>query len=166
MFVFFVVVPSCDSESRAHAHGLTPRGLGLRCLHARERPFCAALRLVRGARAGALALRCLQLPTTLPTLDELMGQDGEAGADPVAWLLRQTAVPSGDHVYTLHAELEGRRLAPWFDRLLAGWRAQGYDFVSLGDMAAGLDASQLPERAVRAGTVPGRSGTLAVDVQI
>ena len=34
------------------------------------------------------------------------------------------------------------------------------------DMAAGLDASRLPERAVRAGTVPGRSGTLAVDVQI
>ena len=117
-------------------------------------------------KVGEQSLRCLQLPTTLPTLDELMGQDGEAGADPVAWLLRQTAVPSGDHVYTLHAELEGRRLAPWFDRLLSGWRAQGYEFVSLGDMAAGLDASQLPERAVRAGTVPGRSGTLAVDVQI
>jgi undecaprenyl phosphate-alpha-L-ara4FN deformylase len=114
------------------------------------------------ARVGGRTLRCIQLPTTLPTLDELMGGDDEAGADPVAWLLRQTAVPSGDHVYTLHAELEGRRLAPWFDRLLAGWKAQGYEFVTLAQMAAGLDAGGLPVRAVRAGTVPGRSGTLAV----
>ena len=114
------------------------------------------------AVVGGRTLRCIQVPTTLPTLDELMGADDEAGKDPVAWLLRQTAMPSADHVYTLHAELEGRRLVPWFDRLLAGWTAQGYEFVTLGQLAAGLDAARLPARAVRAGTVPGRSGTLAM----
>jgi undecaprenyl phosphate-alpha-L-ara4FN deformylase len=114
-------------------------------------------------RVAGNALRCIQLPTTLPTLDELMGRDDEAGRDPVAYLLQQTSVPSGDHVYTLHAELEGRKLAPWFDRLLTGWRSQGYEFVSLGEMAAGLDAANLPLRDVVAGTVPGRSGNLAVE---
>ncbi len=116
-------------------------------------------------RVGGSALRCIQLPTTLPTLDELMGREDEAGQDPVAYLLRQTAVPSGDHVYTLHAELEGRKLAPWFERLLAGWREQGYEFVSLGEMAAGLDAASLPVREVVSGHVPGRSGFLAVESQ-
>jgi peptidoglycan/xylan/chitin deacetylase (PgdA/CDA1 family) len=116
-------------------------------------------------RVGTTTLRCIQLPTTLPTLDELMGRDDEAGRDPVAHLLRQTAMPSGDHVYTLHAELEGRKLAPWFDRLLAGWRGQGYEFVTLGDLAASLDADSLPVREVAAGTVPGRSGTLAVEAE-
>jgi peptidoglycan/xylan/chitin deacetylase (PgdA/CDA1 family) len=108
------------------------------------------------------ALNALQLPTTLPTLDELMGADGPAGDDPVAHLLSLTKVPGGDHVYTLHAELEGRRLAPWFERLLIGWRAQGYEFVSLGGLAAGLSRDSLPVRAVQTGTVAGRSGTLAV----
>ena len=70
--------------------------------------------------------------------------------------------PSADHVYTLHAELEGRRLAPWFDRLLAGWRSQGYEFVTLSQLAASLDATRLATRAVSVGTVAGRSGTLAV----
>jgi peptidoglycan/xylan/chitin deacetylase (PgdA/CDA1 family) len=108
------------------------------------------------------ALQLLQLPTTLPTLDELMGAEGPAGDDPVAHLLGLTKVPGGDHVYTLHAELEGGRLAPWFERLLTGWQAQGYEFVSLGGLAAGLRPGGLSARTVQTGTVAGRSGTLAV----
>lgn len=108
------------------------------------------------------ALRSLQLPTTLPTLDELMGAPDLVGNDPVAHLLELTKVPGGDHVYTLHAELEGRRLAPWFERLLGGWRDQGYELVSLGGLAACLDLDALPVRPVQTGAVAGRSGTLAV----
>ena len=106
-------------------------------------------------------LDCVQLPTTLPTLDELMGRDDAAGADPVAWLLGLTAAAGADHVYTLHAELEGRRLAGWFERLLQGWLEQGYEFVTLGQMAAALDVAALPIREVRVGSVDGRAGTLA-----
>lgn len=107
-------------------------------------------------------LDVLQIPTTLPTLDEILGGDDEAGRDPIGWLLKQTAAAPGDHVYTLHAELEGRRLLADFDRLLAGWREQGYAFTTLGHLAAGLDRAVLPRRVVREGSVPGRSGTLAV----
>ena len=107
-------------------------------------------------------LNLVQLPTTLPTLDELIGGDDEAGRDPVAWLLKLTADSPGDHVYTLHAELEGRRLVDAFERLILGWKAQGFAFTTLGGLAAALDRDALPQRAVCAGTVPGRSGTLAV----
>lgn len=109
-------------------------------------------------------LDVLQIPTTLATLDEILGGDDEAGRDPIGWMLRQTAATPGDHVYTLHAELEGRRLLADFERLLAGWRDQGYTFTTLGQFASGLDRAALPRRVVRAGSVPGRSGTLAVAI--
>lgn len=32
-------------------------------------------------------------------------------------------------VYTLHAELEGMKFLPILDRLLSGWRAQGYQLA-------------------------------------
>lgn len=110
---------------------------------------------------NAELIRCPQLPTTLPTLDELIGTDG-IGEDNVAErLLAMTATPPRiDHVYTLHAELEGMRLATTFERLLAGWKAQGYQLVSMRSLYDTLQALTLPRCEVGPGTVPGRSGTL------
>jgi len=64
-------------------------------------------------------------------------------------------------VFTLHAELEGMKLLPVLQRLIAGWQAQGYALVSTATLRAGLDPDRLPLCDVVAGTVPGRSGTLA-----
>lgn len=109
------------------------------------------------------ALRCPQLPTTLPTLDELIGREGWDRANVADYLLRVTAQPCPTgHVYTLHAELEGMKLAPTFDRLLAGWRAQGHALVSLSGYARGFDCAQLPRHRVTGAAVPGRSGTVLV----
>lgn len=110
---------------------------------------------------NAELIRCPQLPTTLPTQDELIGTDG-IGEDNVAErLLALTATPpQTDHVYTLHAELEGMRLAPAFERLLAGWKAQGYRLVPMRSLYETLQAQALPRCEVGPGTVPGRSGTL------
>ncbi|MRD72525.1 4-deoxy-4-formamido-L-arabinose-phosphoundecaprenol deformylase [Rhodocyclus tenuis] len=105
---------------------------------------------------------CPQLPTTLPTLDELIGVD-DITADSVAnHLLALTAGQSGDQVFTLHAELEGMRLLPQFERLLEGWKEQGFSLVSMADMAASLDLKRLPRHAVCFDEVPGRSGKLLV----
>ena len=103
-----------------------------------------------------VAIGCPQLPTTLPTLDELIGLH----ADVVQHLLRTTG--DRDHVFTAHAELEGGKLMPMFEALLAGWKAQGYEIVALEALYRSLDAAQLPRCEVVQGTVPGRSGTLAV----
>lgn len=111
------------------------------------------------------ALSCVQMPTTLPTLDELLGRtiDGIliTPANIAAFLLRLTG-DARDHVYTLHAELEGQKLAPIFDELLAGWKAQGYQLGSMADYNSQLDRSGLPVRAMQWGALPGRSGELIV----
>jgi peptidoglycan/xylan/chitin deacetylase (PgdA/CDA1 family) len=105
---------------------------------------------------------CPQLPTTLPTLDELIGVAGHDASECVDYLLRLTAEDSSSHVYTLHAELEGMKLAPAFEQLLEGWRAQGYTLSSVRTYFETLPVTTLPRHAVTLGTVPGRSGTLAL----
>lgn len=104
---------------------------------------------------------CPQLPTTLPTLDELIGRDGIDESNVAQHLLRLTEQPAA-HVYTLHAELEGNRLSPVFDALLSGWRAQGYTLTTMNGYAQTLDFSALPRHAVANAEIPGRSGTLAL----
>jgi undecaprenyl phosphate-alpha-L-ara4FN deformylase len=102
-----------------------------------------------------------QLPTTLPTLDELIGREDLGGADPVEHLLALTE-EGGDQVFTLHAELEGGAYLAGFERLLRAWRGRGFNLVDLGSYAQALDLEQLPRCAIVSGTVAGRSGTLAV----
>jgi undecaprenyl phosphate-alpha-L-ara4FN deformylase len=103
-----------------------------------------------------------QMPTTLPTLDELIGLDGHTADNVHEHYLRLTAASRNPgEVFTLHAELEGMKLLPVFERLLAGWRAQGHELVSMADLHATLDVASLPACAVIDGEVPGRSGTLA-----
>ncbi len=115
---------------------------------------------------GGRTYKVPQLPGTLPTLDELVGVDGITVDNVAEHLLKLTAQdpPKHGHVFTLHAELEGLALMPVFDKLLAGWKAQGYELVATRDIAAALDRSKLPVREVHLGSIPGRSGTLAVSV--
>ena len=71
---------------------------------------------------------CPQIPTTLPTFDELLGRDGideandrgRACFDCRAW----TSAPPLQ-VFTLHAELEGMLLRDAFESLLVKWRDSG-----------------------------------------
>ncbi len=107
--------------------------------------------------------RCPQLPTTLPTLDELIGLEGLTPSNVAAHLLGLTEHPPAQgHVFTLHAELEGMRLLPVLDALLSGWLEQGYRLVSLGDLGGTLEPASLPRCPVVMGSIPGRSGALAL----
>ena len=111
---------------------------------------------------------CPQLPTTLPTFDELLGREGidESNiADAVFGLSGQGADARPHdplHVFTLHAELEGMRLLPAFEALLERWQAAG---AHISRMAAIHDLAlkrPVPNQAVAMGEVPGRSGLLAM----
>jgi hypothetical protein len=109
---------------------------------------------------------CPQLPTTLPTLDEVIGVNGITVDTAHEHLLSLTGTPcASGHVYTLHAELEGQKLLPVFERLLAGWSDQGHDLVSLGTLYAALDSDKLPRHPVVAGNVSGRSGSLCMQME-
>ena len=104
-----------------------------------------------------------QLPTTLPTLDELIGREDLEGADPVEHLLTASDAPATrEHVFTLHAELEGGKYLPAFERLVRGWRDRGAQLTDLATYLSTLDVHNLPRCGIVAGTVPGRSGTLAM----
>lgn len=97
---------------------------------------------------GGVRVDCLQLPTTLPTLDELIGRADLGHEHPVHHLLKLTARAPRDHVYTLHAELEGGELISWMEKLMGGWRQQGYELVSLADLAQSLDRSRIPVKRI------------------
>lgn len=104
-----------------------------------------------------------QLPTTLPTFDELIGLDGVTPDNVDQRLLEASAdEPRFGHVFTLHAELEGMKLAPAFERLLAGWQKQGYQASSTRGLFESLGPDPLPLHEIATGEVPGRSGTLAL----
>ena len=114
-------------------------------------------------RADGRTFRTLQVPTTLPTLDELLGRPDypqERLVEHYLSLLR----PGVPNILTIHAELEGMKFLPLFRRLLEQARARSIRFVLLRDLAADLlkDPSPLPVCDLVGGTVDGRSGTLAV----
>ncbi len=110
-----------------------------------------------------IMIRCPQFPTTLPTLDELIGMDGVAPDGVVDRLLALTQTPpTTGHVFTLHAELEGMKFLPILDQLLSGWRAQGYRLGALRLLANALSVKDLPRHEVAYGSVRGRTGTLLV----
>ena len=105
---------------------------------------------------------CPQLPTTLPTLDELMAE-GNTPDEAVQRLLdaSRDPAPTG-HVYALRAEVEGTVFAPALRALLAGWHALGYHVVSLHDYAAGLNLSRLPRCVVTEESVAAAPGSVAL----
>jgi len=106
-------------------------------------------------------VRCPQLPTTLPTLDELIGTGAITEENVAAHLLELTKDPApAGHVFTLHAELEGMRLAGAFEQLIVGWKAQGWALGSTRMLFETLQPMALPRCIVGPGEVPGRAGTL------
>ena len=108
--------------------------------------------------------RCLQIPTTLPTLDELLGRDGIDESNVAEQVLAASQTPSTyGHVYTLHAELEGMKLLPVMEKLLQQWQAQGNTLVSLKDFYQSLPLEDITCKEIVWGEVEGRSGLLALE---
>ena len=105
--------------------------------------------------------RCPQLPTSLPTLDEVLGRDGVNGDNFPQYFERLLLDAPEDHVHTLHAELEGGRYLEGFERLLHLWRAAGAEFETLEERLARQPSGNLPVRPLVWATIPGRAGQLA-----
>jgi peptidoglycan/xylan/chitin deacetylase (PgdA/CDA1 family) len=107
--------------------------------------------------------RCPQIPTTLPTLDELIGCGGidESNGHDAIFEASRRALPHG-HVYTLHAELEGMKMLSTMERALELWRGAGDDVGTLRATYDTLDLDQLDRRSIVWGEVAGRSGRMAV----
>ena len=109
---------------------------------------------------GGRALDCIQIPSTLPTLDERIGIDGLDASGAADLLLAQTAGGRDDEVFTLHAELEGMKLIAALERLVDGWRDQGFAVGTLAEAYARIDPATVPLRRWRWGSISGRTGEL------
>ena len=103
--------------------------------------------------------RTLQVPTTWPTADELLGENGIT-ADTINDHYLTLLTP-GLNVHTIHAEMEGRGLAICFSDLLERLMARGARFVTLAEAAQefGHDAAT---SSLAMGELPGRAGKVAI----
>ena len=111
---------------------------------------------------NAEIVACPQLPTTLPTLDEIMNRDGVTLENVAQRILHMTSKSSATgHVYTLHPELEGGKWMPVFEQLLEGWQEQEYEMVSMRQYFDSLEGV-LPRCEMVMRDVDGRVGKLAV----
>ena len=104
-------------------------------------------------------VHCPQLPTTLPTFDELLLPAAASVDQAVERLLEETGNTGGEHVFTLRAELEGMKFGNAFERLLVEWKNQGYQLVALRDLLSSRKLATLPRHNVIFAEIPGRSGT-------
>jgi len=114
------------------------------------------------ARVGDRTFATLEIPTTLPTLDELMGRP-EYPAERIVPHLLSCLRPDALNVFTLHAEIEGMARRPLFRELLGACRRQQVEFVQLEEVARACLAQResVPVCALVQGSVDGRSGLLA-----
>ena len=104
-------------------------------------------------------IACPQIPTTLPTLDEILtlesGFSAEAAAEHILKL--SCAIP-GDHVFTLRAELEGILFTGAFEHLLNGWKEAGFSLIALRDIGSKLELEELPRHEIRFEEILDRPG--------
>jgi peptidoglycan/xylan/chitin deacetylase (PgdA/CDA1 family) len=115
---------------------------------------------------NAEIIACPQLPTTLPTIEELINHNGISIDNVVEHLLGLTQNPPPEgHVFTLQAEFEGGKWLTVFEQLLDGWKEQGYDIVSLRLYAQGLPAT-LPRHEIAFAEINGSIGKQAVQVEL
>ena len=113
-------------------------------------------------RIDGKIFRTLEIPSTLPTFDELMGRPeypDEKIVPHYLSLLRDDAV----NVLTIHAEIEGMGRRELFRALLAACRARGVEFIRLDAHAKQLLANRaaIPIRDQVQAEIDGRSGFVA-----
>jgi peptidoglycan/xylan/chitin deacetylase (PgdA/CDA1 family) len=113
-------------------------------------------------RIEGKVFQTLEIPSTLPTFDELMGRpeypDGKIV--PHFLSLLRADQPS---IFTLHAEIEGMGRRALFRQLLAACRDAGVEFIRMDDLARELLANRaaIPVRDQVMAEIDGRSGLVA-----
>ncbi len=93
--------------------------------------------------------RCPQIPTTLPTLNEMLAMADVTEHNVHEYLYAESRYvrPAG-HVYSASAETEGIRYLSIFEKLLVMWRGQDGSVRSLTAMVNELQRDSLPVHQV------------------
>ncbi|MDR1123505.1 MAG: 4-deoxy-4-formamido-L-arabinose-phosphoundecaprenol deformylase [Elusimicrobiota bacterium] len=99
-----------------------------------------------------------EIPSTLPTMDEVFGADGIDDGNVAQYYLN--LLKPGLNVHTVHAEMEGGAKIKQFEEIVKGALERGYEIKPLCDIAKEL--KDLPEGIIELGFLPGRAGAVAV----
>jgi undecaprenyl phosphate-alpha-L-ara4FN deformylase len=113
-------------------------------------------------RVGGRVFQTLEIPSTLPTFDELLGRPEFPDAKIVSHYLSLLR-PDRPNVFTLHAEIEGMGRRALFRELLTAGRKAGVEFIRLDDLARALltDRDAIPVCDQVMASIDGRSGLVA-----
>ncbi len=100
----------------------------------------------------------MQIPTTLPTADELLGRDGLTPEHLPEYYFKQ--LKPGLNVMTIHTELEGGIISSYFKRFLELLAQNGIPCISLGEARKAI--ADAPACLLGMGMIEGRSLPVAL----
>lgn len=102
--------------------------------------------------------KTIQIPTTLPTMDELIGRESDING------FLCSSLKEGLNVHTVHAEVEGGTYFSMFEGFLKEVCRRGVEFVSMREVAAGIlnkGLETIPHLQVTRQSLLGRGGWVA-----
>jgi len=102
-----------------------------------------------------------EIPTTMPTLDEVMGRPDLPDANALLNFYLGLSKTDALNVHTIHAETEGAGQLESFTALVRALKDRGAKFVQLREVASRLDRSELPACEVIRSTLRGRAGWIS-----
>ena len=113
-------------------------------------------------RIDGRVFKTLEIPSTLPTFDELLGRP-EYPDDRIAPHYLSLLRSDRPNVLTIHAEIEGMGKRDLFRTLLRACQERGVQFVRLDELARELLANRaaIPVRDQVFAAIDGRSGVVA-----
>ncbi len=107
-------------------------------------------------RIADCTFRTPQIPTSLPTLDEMWGGEVRDGTEAVArWA---SMLKAGVNVLTAHAEIEGMAVRGALGGFIAVLRDRGASVGTLGEIMSTAEADRLPVKEIAPAAMPGRAG--------
>jgi undecaprenyl phosphate-alpha-L-ara4FN deformylase len=116
--------------------------------------------------AAGRRFQTLEIPTTLPTWDEMLNAPGLE--DETAFIDYYRRTIAGTEVHSIHTEVEATALLDRFARQLEAWLADGVRFVTMEEIAHETLAARdrIPTRRIVRTTLPGRAGQITASVEV
>jgi peptidoglycan/xylan/chitin deacetylase (PgdA/CDA1 family) len=112
---------------------------------------------------GEEEIRMLQIPTTLPTLDEVIGIVGTDAASLNEHYMH--CLTDGLNILTVHTELEGKKWGNFLEAFIQNAIRSGYTFRRLIDIAGEyITSGNTPVCRVEYGNVEGRAGEVCCQI--
>ncbi len=101
-----------------------------------------------------------QIPTTLPTYDEVIGRNGITSENYNSFMLDQVKTAAFP-VLTVHAEAEGLAVHALFQDFVERVKSEGGEFVPLGSLLGDCEG-KIPAAEMVQASIPGREGWLGM----